>query len=98
MICSTELIPWRFKSSILMTVTGTEVSESRRLMAEPVITMRSTLASAFWAEETPGAAMKATADRVERTALLSGDSRKDGDLFIGLLQGLIRKTNYVTFV
>jgi hypothetical protein len=42
--------------------------------------------------------MKATADRVERTALLSGDSRKDGDLFIGLLQGLIRKTNYVTFM
>jgi hypothetical protein len=42
--------------------------------------------------------MKAMADKVERTALLSGDRRNDGDLCIGLLQGLKRNLNYETFM
>ena len=43
-ICSTVVMPSFFRSSTLMTVTGTAVSASIRLIAEPVISTRSAAA------------------------------------------------------
>ena len=62
MTCSIDVMPCCFSSSDRMIVTGTAVSASMRLMAEPVISMRwESCAKAMLGARAPAASAASTA-------------------------------------